>query len=114
MPEWTKCDYILQNERPDLRFKAIVLSLIDQDSPKILEYLMNKCQILKVHSCQFTETMLKGTKMDKIYDLEVLHVLSTEIDLTFVQNQSGLANLKSLDMNESFLKVPENVKLSNL
>ena len=51
MPEWTKCDYILTNERPDMRFKAIVVSLIDNDSPKILEYLMNKTQILKVNSC---------------------------------------------------------------
>lgn len=86
MPEWTKCDYILQNERPDLHFKAIVLSMIDQDSPKILEYIMNKCQILQINNCRFADTMLKSTKFDKIYDLEVMHVVSTDIDVTFIQN----------------------------
>ena len=75
---------------------------------------MNKSQMLKLHSCKFAESKMKSTKTDKIYDLESFHIVSTELDLNFVQNPSALANLKFLDMNEAFMKVPDTVKLANL
>ena len=86
MPEWTKCDYILQNERPNLQFKSIMVSQVEQDSPKILEYIMSKCQYLDVSNCQFSETALKSSSSNKIYNLEALKVVSTELDISFIQN----------------------------
>ena len=75
---------------------------------------MSKCQYLDVSNCQFSETALKSSSSNKIYNLEALKVVSTELDVSFIQNQSGLASLKALDMKESSLKVPDTVKLANL
>ena len=53
--DWIKCNYILAEERPDMRFKFVALEHIFKESPKFLEFLLKKSQSLQLYKCNFTE-----------------------------------------------------------
>ena len=54
--DWIKCNFILAQERPELRFKFVALEHIYNESPKFLEFLLNKSQTLQLYRCNFTES----------------------------------------------------------